>query len=102
MIPGTSPAQSGSIITLWGTGFGQTTPTTTTTGINYSGTGGVLALPVVISINNTPTTVLYAGMVGVGLYQFNIQLPDGLVSGDYPVTVQISGLTTDPVTLPIR
>ena len=61
-----------------------------------------MALPVVISINNTPTTVLYAGMVGVGLYQFNIQLPDGLVSGDYPVTVQISGLTTDPVTLPIR
>jgi uncharacterized protein (TIGR03437 family) len=102
VIPGTSPAQSGSIITLWGTGFGQTTPSTTTTSINYSGIGGVLASPVVISINNTPTTVLYAGMVGVGLYQFNIQLPDGLVSGDYPVTVQISGLTTDPVTLPIR
>ena len=102
VIPGTSPAQSGSIITLWGTGFGQTTPPTSTTSINYSGTGGVLASPVVILVDNTPATVLYAGMVGVGLYQFNIQLPDGLASGDYSVTVQISGLTTDPVMLPVR
>jgi uncharacterized protein (TIGR03437 family) len=102
VVPGTLPAQSGSIITLWGTGFGQTTPPTSTTSINYSGTGGVLASPVVILVDNTPATVLYAGMVGVGLYQFNIQLPDGLASGDYSVTVQISGLTTDPVMLPVR
>jgi uncharacterized protein (TIGR03437 family) len=102
VVAGTLPAQSGSIITLWGTGFGQTAPPTTTTNINSSGTGGVLASPVVILINNTPATVLYAGMVGVGLYQFNIQLPDSLASGDYPVTIQVSGLTTDPVMLPIR
>lgn len=102
VIPGTLPAQSGSIITLWGTGFGQTAPPTSTTDINFSGTGGVLASPVVILVNNTPATVLCAGMVGVGLYQFNIQLPDGLVSGDYPVTLQISGETTDPVMIPVR
>jgi len=102
VIPGTLPAQSGSIITLWGTGFGQTTPPTSTTSVNYSGTGGVLASPVVVLVNNTPSTLLYAGMVGVGLYQFNIQLPDGLATGDYPVTVQINGLTTDQVMLPVR
>jgi uncharacterized protein (TIGR03437 family) len=102
VIPGTLPAQSGSIITLWGTGFGQTTPPTSTININYLGVGGVLASPVIILVNNTPATVLYAGMVGVGLYQFNIQLPDGLASGDYPVTVQISGVTTDQVMLPVR
>jgi uncharacterized protein (TIGR03437 family) len=102
VVAGTLPAQSGSIITLWGTGFGQTAPPTTTTSINYSGTGGVLASLVVILVNNTPATVLYAGMVGVRLCQFNIQLPDGLASGDYPVTVQISGVTTDQVMLPIR
>ena len=46
------------------------------------------------------TSVL--AMVGLGLYQFNIQLPDGLASGDYPVTIQISGMTTDQVMIPIR
>jgi uncharacterized protein (TIGR03437 family) len=102
VIPGTLPAQSGSIITLWGTGFGQTTPPTSTININYVGVGGVLASPVVILVNNTPATVLYAGMVGVGLYQFNIQLPDGLASGDYALTIQVNGVTTDPVVLPIR
>lgn len=102
VVAGTLPAQSGSTITLWGTGFGQTAPPTSTNGINHSGTGGILASAVVIFVNSKPATVLYAGMVGVGLYQFNIQLPDGLASGDYPVTVQIGGVTTDQVLLPVR
>ena len=102
VIPGSSPAQSGSIITLWGTGFGQTTPATTTTSINYAGIGGILASSVAILVNNEPATVLYAGMVGVGLYQFNVQLPSDLASGDYPVVVQIGGLTTDQVMLSVR
>jgi uncharacterized protein (TIGR03437 family) len=102
VVAGTLPAQAGSIITLWGTGFGQTAPPTTTTSINYSGTGGVLASSIVILVNNMPAAVLYAGMVGVGLYQFNIQLPDDLVSGDNPVTVQIGSVTTDQVMLPVR
>jgi len=102
VVPGTSPAQSGSIITLWGTGFGETTPATSTTNMNYSGTGGTLAAPVVVLINNTSVKVLYAGMVGLGLYQFNIQLPDGLASGDYSATIQIGGTTSDPVMLPVQ
>lgn len=102
VVSGTLPAQSGSIITLWGTGFGQTAPPTSTSSINYSGISGILASPVVVLVNNIPATVLYAGMVGVGLYQFNIQLPDGLAGGDYAVTVQISGVTSDQVMLPVR
>lgn len=102
VIPGTVPAQSGSVITLWGTGFGQTSPPTTTTSINYTPSIGVLAAPVVVLVNNKPATVLWAGMVGVGLYQFNVQLPDEMTSGDYPVVVQVSGVTTDQVMLPVR
>jgi uncharacterized protein (TIGR03437 family) len=102
VIPGTVPAQSGSIITLWGTGFGQTTPLTNSTSFNAGVGGGLLTAPVVILVNNTPATVLYAGLVGVGLYQFNIQLPDGLANGDYPVAIQISGTTTDQVMIPVR
>ena len=42
VIAGTSPAQSGTIITLWGTGFGQTAPATSAAAINYlSSAGGV-------------------------------------------------------------
>jgi uncharacterized protein (TIGR03437 family) len=102
VMPGTTPATAGSIITLWGTGFGQTAPPTTTNDLNTQGTCGELADSVTIMINNTPVKVLYAGLVAVGLYQFNIQLPDGVDAGDYELTVQIDGMTTDKVMLPIR
>jgi uncharacterized protein (TIGR03437 family) len=102
VIPGTTPATAGSIITLWGTGFGQTAPPTTTNDLNTKGTCGELADSVTIMINNTPVKVLYAGLVAVGLYQFNIQLPDSVDAGDYELTIQIHGMTTDKVMLPIR
>ena len=102
VIPGTTPATAGSIITLWGTGFGQTAPPTTTSDLNNKGTCGTLVDSVTILINETPVKVLYAGLVAVGLYQFNIQSPDSLDAGDYDLTIQIDGMTTDKVILPIR
>jgi uncharacterized protein (TIGR03437 family) len=99
-IAGTIPAKPGTIISVYGTGFGQTTPPIS----NVNGTliPRVLSSEVAISIEGRPLQVLWAGMVGVGLYQFNIVLPADLPEGDRILTAQIAGLTTEGVTIPVR
>ena len=100
VIAGTRPAQSGEIITLWGTGFGQTTPPVTN--VNGVFAPQALANPVAVFVGGQSVQVLWAGMVGTGLYQFNIQLPDNLTSGDVPISIKISGTETERVMLPVR
>jgi uncharacterized protein (TIGR03437 family) len=48
---------------------------------------------VTIRIGSSTAQVLYAGMTGAGLYQFNILVPD-LASGDYPVLAEVAGVRT--------
>jgi uncharacterized protein (TIGR03437 family) len=100
VIPGTRPAQNGEIITLWGTGFGQTTPAVSD--VNSVFAPQVLANSVAAYVGGQSVQVLWAGMVGTGLDQFNIQLPDNLTSGDVPISIKIAGTETDRVTLPVR
>ena len=49
-----------------------------------------LALPIDLSIGNVPATILYAGLIGSGLYQINAVVPD-LPRGDAPILVKING-----------
>jgi uncharacterized protein (TIGR03437 family) len=100
VIPGTRPAQNGEIITLWGTGFGQTAPAVSD--VNSVFAPQVLANSVAVYVGGQSVQVLWAGMVGTGLDQFNIQLPDNLTSGDVPISIKIGGTETDRVTLPVR
>jgi uncharacterized protein (TIGR03437 family) len=99
-IPGTRAASPGSIISLYGTGFGQTVPKSA----NVNGPVEVrpLAVETEVTIGGVPAKVLWAGMVGIGLYQFNIEVPSSLAAGDYPLSVKISGAQTDAVQIPIR
>jgi uncharacterized protein (TIGR03437 family) len=101
-IPGTRPAHGGSVLSLYGTGFGQTTPAVTNVNGGLS-SPRVLAVDVVVLVAGQPVKLLWAGMVGIGLYQFNVELPEVLEIGDYPVTIQISGgIETEKVILPVR
>jgi uncharacterized protein (TIGR03437 family) len=94
--PGTRGASSGDSISLYGTGFGVspsgvviTSPTT-------------LSSTVQVMIGGQPTTVQYAGLVGVGLFQINILVPN-LPIGDFPVAVQFHGASAATLpSLPIR
>src|SRR5262249_9432691 len=85
VIPGTRPAQNGGIITLWGTGLGQTSPPVTNPNSLFAPQS--LANPVTVYVGGQSVGVLWAGMVGTGLYQFNIQLPDNLTAGDLPISI---------------
>lgn len=97
---GMKPASSGSIVSLYGTGFGQTSPASSNV------TGPVNAAPLAstptVTIGGVPAQVLWAGMVSMGLYQINIQVPMMPGPGDYPVVVTINGVSSPSVPLPLR
>ena len=74
-----NPAKPGEIILLYGTGFGSPTPST-----------------VQIKIGGIAATVAFAGLVGPGLYQFNVTVPPDLPTGDAAVLATIAGVATQP------
>lgn len=82
------------VISLFGTALGNDA---TDSVANVS--GGVTAL-----LNGLPTSVLYAGAVPglTGLNQFNLQLPAGLTTGEYRLTIVRNGMPSNEVTLSIR
>ncbi|HYI96443.1 MAG TPA: hypothetical protein VEX68_23065, partial [Bryobacteraceae bacterium] len=64
-----------------------------------------LLVPVRVLIGGVNGNVLYAGLVGMGLWQFNIQIPSELAPGDHPVVVELLGTSTysqGGVILPVR
>lgn len=84
-----TPAKSGEVVVLYGTGFGPTTPAipdgqTVTT-------PGILMTPPVIRIGGVNAQVMFAGQTAPGLYQFNVKIPDGTSDGDNHVTADMGG-----------
>jgi uncharacterized protein (TIGR03437 family) len=76
-IPGvlSRPANKGDTITLYGIGFGPTTPSIPSGQIVQ--TTSSLALPLTVTIGASNANVTYAGLAPgvVGLYQFNVVVP---------------------------
>jgi uncharacterized protein (TIGR03437 family) len=50
----------------------------------------ILAAPVTVTIGGAAAQVEWAGLVGPGLYQVNVQVPS-VPAGDQPVTVSVAG-----------
>ena len=44
-----------------------------------------------VLIGGIPSTVLYAGLTYLGVFQIDIQVPNGIASGDQPITLQLAG-----------
>ena len=92
-IPGvpTRPAQPGETVVLYGVGFGPVTPDTAAGQIETQ--DNALTLPFVLSFGDSPAVLTYMGLApgAVGLYQFNVTVPD-VPSGDaIPVTFTLNG-----------
>jgi uncharacterized protein (TIGR03437 family) len=86
-----NPAAAGSIVVLYATGEGQTTP---------GGVDGQMAtlalpaprLPVTVTVDGRNAQILYAGAAPgevAGMMQINIVLPSGLAAGDIPITFSV-------------
>ena len=91
LVPGATfrAARAGERLVLFGIGFGETSPPVLAGQI----TPGVAALPALnLLLGGKPVALDYGGLaVGyVGLFQFNIVVPDGL-SGDLPLTGSSDG-----------
>jgi uncharacterized protein (TIGR03437 family) len=92
LYPGvTTPAKPGETVVLYGTGFGATTPPVVSGSAVQS---GILATPPAIQIGGMPATVLFAGLVAPGEFQFNVVVPPNAPAGDNTVTALHNGLVT--------
>jgi uncharacterized protein (TIGR03437 family) len=91
-----NPANTGDIITLFGTGEGQTNP---------PGVDGQIAsdmppqpvLPVSVTIGGQPAQVSsYGGASGqpAGYFQIGVQIPDALSAGDQPVVLTVGSASS--------
>lgn len=70
-----APARPGETIQLYGTGFqSASTPA--------------------VRIDAFDAEVTWAGLSSPGVYQINVKVPAGLVTGEYPVTASIDGVRT--------
>ena len=82
----------GDILALYGTGFGPTS-STVATGVVFTGayptTGAVT-----MTIGGIAAEVLWAGLVGPGLYQINVRIPASIPDGDNAVVAMVAGLNT--------
>ena len=87
-----SPAKPKEVIVLWGTGFGPANPPVPA-GQVFTG-ANPLANTVTATIGGQPATVQFAGVVGAGLVQINVQVPASITNGDLPVVLSVGGLPT--------
>jgi uncharacterized protein (TIGR03437 family) len=85
----TSTVKPGDIIVLYGTGFGPTSPATASASLVTA--PAQTASSVTFTIGGLPATVQWAGMIGPGLYQFNVQMPSGAVNGDLVIVAGVGG-----------
>ena len=90
-----NPAAPGEYIEIYGTGFGSTYP---------SGGLEVTTLPPTLYMGNTTATVTFSGMPpgGIGLYQINFIVPDGLPSGNVALAIAVGNYMSNSLTLPVR
>jgi uncharacterized protein (TIGR03437 family) len=87
-------ARPGDNLELFGTGFGPV-ENPPATGSIFSGAFQTLN-KVTATVGGSPAEVLYAGLVGAGLYQINITVPTGLSAGDHVVVTSVAGSQSLP------
>jgi uncharacterized protein (TIGR03437 family) len=86
-----NPAPQGSIVVLYATGEGQTSPAGVT-GQASAAPFPLPVLPVSLTIGDIPANILFAGQAPgfVGVMQINAQVPSGFVpTGDLPVVLTV-------------
>jgi uncharacterized protein (TIGR03437 family) len=86
-----APAEPGAFVELYATGFGATNPARPSGRLVTE--VAPTSEPVTVTVGGVNATVDFAGLVGAGLYQINIVVPD-LPNGDHEVVATIGGQST--------
>jgi len=91
LYPGsTTPAKPGETVEIYANGFGPTSVPVVRGSETQSGT--LSALPAIM-VGGMAATVVYAGLVFPGEYQFNVVLP-AVGNGDQPISATYNGVST--------
>jgi uncharacterized protein (TIGR03437 family) len=96
-----SPTRAGDVLKLCGTGFGPVTPQPPTGA--PAGMSQMNTMPT-FGVNGRSTVPQYAGLTpsAVGLYQFEVVVPDGLASGDLPAAFNVGGQISNIFSIPVE
>ena len=101
-----NPASRGSIVTLFGTGEGVTSPALPDGALVISTPYSMTQAPVTVMFGDQTATIQYAGaapFLPTGVFQINATIPSGVSPGDLPITVSIAGIsTTRTVTVAVQ
>jgi uncharacterized protein (TIGR03437 family) len=92
------PAEPGSVVMLFATGEGQTSPPGVD-GKLASSTPPAPLLPVAVTIGGQPAPVVYAGGAPgevAGVMQINARIPLGIAGNSAPVVVQVGAASSQP------
>lgn len=90
----TTPALPGETITLYGSGFGATSPGAPN-GTTIAAPLSAATLPTV-TIGGAAATVTYAGLIDAGVYQINVVVPSTAPAGDALIVASIGGQQSQP------
>lgn len=93
-----TPARPDSIIVLYATGGGETSPAGID-GLLATVPLSTLALPISVRIDGKSADVLYAGGAPgfvAGAIQVNVRVPDGIASGAVPIVLQVDSALSQP------
>ena len=90
-----SPARPGETISLFGTGFGSTSPVVQS-GLIFTGAASLADMSMLaVRIGGIPAEVSFAGLVSAGVYQFNVIIPE-VEDGDQPLLAEIGSFKSQP------
>ena len=92
-----TPAAAGSVVSLFGTGGGPTSPREADGLLVAS--QDILTLTISVTIGGQPASVQYAGSSPgnvAGAMRIDVQIPDGVAGSALPVVVQVGGVSSQP------
>ncbi|HWE49649.1 MAG TPA: SBBP repeat-containing protein [Bryobacteraceae bacterium] len=89
----TRPVKANETLTLFGVGFGPTTPALAA-GQAFVGADSTTT-PVTVTIGGVNAKVLFAGLSEAGLYQINLVVPASTGTGDQPLQATVNGIKTE-------
>jgi uncharacterized protein (TIGR03437 family) len=97
-IPGVTsrPAKAGDYILLFATGLGQTNPPYPVGQVLTAACPVPDLSKVSVLIGGQPALVHFAGMTYAGVFQVNIQVPNGIPAGDQPIVLGVAGQASLP------
>lgn len=98
IVPGSRPARPGEVILIFGTGFGATTPAQAA---GFTVTPSPLRGRCTVRVGSQTAEVLFSGLVGPGLNQINVRVPN-VAPSDYQLVISMDAEQTQSgIVLPV-